>query len=194
VYGNLPDSLEGEAWANRMPGEKERIRIQRRFTRTLARRVIRGPSLLLGRDHIAGGAEPREPNTIYNSCTDGSHGIFYGNFGPESNDRIVVYSNSGGPLTHGTTATSPQLSGPTNHYIPPTLSTSSTRPMLLTQSWFSSRRLCPPRAEARTCRPPSPFPAGASRLFGRNFRYKGSAFPCDLGDFTDDDDLISAVT
>ena len=31
-----------------------------------------GPSLLLGRNHMSGGAEPNEPNTINDSCADGT--------------------------------------------------------------------------------------------------------------------------
>src|SRR5208282_3341787 len=56
-----------------------------------------GPSLLLGRDHLSGGTEPNQPNTINNSCADGTEGTFHSD---ESNDRIVVTSTSGGPLTH----------------------------------------------------------------------------------------------
>ena len=61
-----------------------------------------GPSLLLGRDHISGGAEPNQPNTIGSSCADGTTGTFHSD---ESNDRIVVTSTSGGALTHGTSVT-----------------------------------------------------------------------------------------
>jgi hypothetical protein len=60
-----------------------------------------GPTLLLGKDNMSGGAEPNQPNTINNSCADGTSGTFHSD---ESNDRLVVTS-SGGALTHGTTAT-----------------------------------------------------------------------------------------
>ena len=60
-----------------------------------------GASLLLGRDHMSGGAEPNQPNTIKSSCADGTSGAFHSD---ESNDRLVITSTSGGALTHGTTA------------------------------------------------------------------------------------------
>jgi subtilase family serine protease len=56
-----------------------------------------GPSLLLGRDHISGGAEPNQPNTINNSCVDCITGTFHSD---ESNDRIVVTSSSGSDPRH----------------------------------------------------------------------------------------------
>src|SRR6266852_1572286 len=46
-----------------------------------------GPSLLLGRDTLAGGSEPNQPNTINNSCADGTSVTFHSD---ESNDRLVV--------------------------------------------------------------------------------------------------------
>ncbi|MBZ5678881.1 MAG: hypothetical protein LAO24_02115 [Acidobacteriia bacterium] len=46
-----------------------------------------GPSLLLGKDTMSGGAKPNQPNTINGSCADGTLGTFYSD---ESNDRIVV--------------------------------------------------------------------------------------------------------
>jgi len=46
-----------------------------------------GPSLLLGKDNMVGGAEPNQPNTIHNSCADGTAGIFHVD---ESIDRLMV--------------------------------------------------------------------------------------------------------
>src|SRR5712671_4342760 len=51
-----------------------------------------GPSLLLGRDTLAGGSEPNQPNTINNSCADGTSGTFHSD---ESNDRLVVATTDG---------------------------------------------------------------------------------------------------
>ncbi|HSB60819.1 MAG TPA: M36 family metallopeptidase, partial [Vicinamibacteria bacterium] len=49
-----------------------------------------GPSLLLGRD--GRGPEPNQPNTINDSCADGTSGAFHVD---ESNDRIVVSTTDG---------------------------------------------------------------------------------------------------
>jgi hypothetical protein len=35
-----------------------------------------GPTLLLGKDTMSGGAEPNQPNTINNSCADGTSETF----------------------------------------------------------------------------------------------------------------------
>src|SRR6202023_1241955 len=59
-----------------------------------------GPSLLLGRDTLAGGSEPNQPNTINNSCADGTSGTFHSD---ESNDRIVVTTTDGSAFAPGKT-------------------------------------------------------------------------------------------
>ena len=51
-----------------------------------------GPSLLLGRDNMSGGAEPHQPNTIRNSCSDGSAGTFHVD---ESLDRLQITAVDG---------------------------------------------------------------------------------------------------
>ncbi|HKS75164.1 MAG TPA: hypothetical protein VJQ82_18290, partial [Terriglobales bacterium] len=51
-----------------------------------------GPSLLLGRDTLSGGAEPNQPNTINSSCADGTSGTFHSD---ESNDRLVIATTDG---------------------------------------------------------------------------------------------------
>ncbi len=57
-----------------------------------------GPSLLLGRDDMAGGAEPNEPNTIHNSCADGTAGTFHVD---ESIDRLTVAAINGLSMAQG---------------------------------------------------------------------------------------------
>ena len=41
-----------------------------------------GPSLLLGRDTMSGGAEPNQPNTINDSCAEGTSGTFRFSYWP----------------------------------------------------------------------------------------------------------------
>ena len=57
-------------------------------------------TLLVGRDTIAGGAEPNQPNTINNSCADGTSGNFHFD---ESLDRINVTTLDGGMFAPGKT-------------------------------------------------------------------------------------------
>src|SRR5579859_7319783 len=59
-----------------------------------------GPSLLLGRDTLSGGAEPNQPNTINSTCADGTSGTFHSD---ESNDRLVVATTDGSTMAAGKT-------------------------------------------------------------------------------------------
>ena len=55
-------------------------------------------SLVVGRDTIAGGNEPNQPNTINNSCADGAKGAFHRD---ESIDRVKVWTLDHGPFAPG---------------------------------------------------------------------------------------------
>ena len=48
-----------------------------------------GPSLLLGRDTMSGGAEPNQPNTINNSCAEGPSGTLHFSYRPSMTDTIT---------------------------------------------------------------------------------------------------------
>jgi trimeric autotransporter adhesin len=47
-----------------------------------------GPSLLLGRDTMSGGAEPNQPNTINDSCAEGTSGTFRRHAGTDHEGRV----------------------------------------------------------------------------------------------------------
>jgi hypothetical protein len=57
-----------------------------------------GPSLVLGRANL--GPEPNQPNTINDSCADGTSGVFHSD---ESNDRIKVSTTDGSNFAPGKT-------------------------------------------------------------------------------------------
>ena len=57
-----------------------------------------GPTLLLGKDNMTGGAEPNQPNTIHNSCADGTAGTFHVD---ESIDRLAVATTDGLSMGQG---------------------------------------------------------------------------------------------
>src|SRR5262249_13183619 len=61
-----------------------------------------GPSLLLGKDTMSGGAEPNQPNNINAACADGTSGTFHSD---ESNDRLVIATTDGSSLAAGKTVT-----------------------------------------------------------------------------------------
>ena len=55
-------------------------------------------ALLTGKDNMSGGPEPNQPNTLFNSCADGTSGIYPGS---ESIERVRVTAVDGGLLTPG---------------------------------------------------------------------------------------------
>jgi len=148
-----------------------------------------GPSLLLGKDTMSGGAEPNQPNTINNSCADGTSGTFHSD---ESNDRIVVASTNGGPLTHGNTVT-----------VTATVwawSTGSSDALDLyytananSPSWVLIGTIVPSAGGAQALSATYTLPTGSLQAVRANFRYQGSASSCSTGSYDDHDDLIFAV-
>jgi len=148
-----------------------------------------GPSLLLGRDTMSGGAEPHQPNTINNSCADGTSGTFHSD---ESNDRIVVASTSGGPLTHGTTATVTATvwawSGYTSDSLDLYYAANANSP-----TWVFIKTIKPTKAGAQSLSATFTLPTGALQAVRAQFRYTGSASACTVGAYNDHDDLIFAV-
>jgi subtilase family serine protease len=147
-----------------------------------------GASLLLGRDHMSGGAEPNQPNSINSSCADGTSGTFHSD---ESNDRIVVTSTSG-PLTHGTTATVTATvwawSGYTSDSLDLYYAANANSP-----SWVFVTTIKPTKAGAQSLSATFTLPTGSLQAVRAQFRYQGRASSCTAGAYNDHDDLIFAV-
>ncbi|MGA2351807.1 MAG: protease pro-enzyme activation domain-containing protein [Terracidiphilus sp.] len=146
-----------------------------------------GPSLLLGRDSMSGGAEPHQPNTINNSCADGTAGTFHS---AESNDRIVVASTSGGALTHGTTVTvtATVWAYNTSDHLDIYYAANANSP-----SWVLVKTITPTASGAQTLSTTYTLPTGSLQAVRANFRYEQSAAVCTTGEYDDHDDLIFAV-
>lgn len=64
----------------------------------LAGSVCDSGALLMGRDNMSGGGEPNQPNTINNSCTDGTSGNYHSD---ESLDEIKVSTLDGSNFAPG---------------------------------------------------------------------------------------------
>ena len=148
-----------------------------------------GPTLLLGRDTLSGGAEPNQPNTIASSCADGTSGTFHSD---ESNDRILIASTNGGNLTHGQTVT-----------VTATVwawSTGSADALDLyyaanasSPTWVFIKTIVPPAGGAQALSTTYTLPTGSLQAVRANFRYQGSAAACPSGSYNDHDDLVFAV-
>jgi subtilase family serine protease len=147
-----------------------------------------GATLLNGRDHISGGAEPNQPNTINNSCADGTTGTYHSD---ESNDRLVITSSSGS-LTHGTTATVTATVWAYSAYTSDALdlyyAANANSP-----SWVFIKTIVPTKAGSQSLSATFTLPTGSLQAVRAQFRYLGSRSSCTTGSYNDHDDLIFAV-
>jgi len=148
-----------------------------------------GPSLLLGRDTLAGGSEPNQPNTINSSCADGTSGTFHSD---ESNDRLVIQTTDGSNLAPGKTvkvsATVWAYSGFTSDHLDLYYAANASSP-----SWVLIGTITPTAAGAQTLSANYTLPSGGSQAVRAQFRYLGSASSCTTGSYNDHDDLVFAV-
>jgi hypothetical protein len=148
-----------------------------------------GPSLLLGRDTLSGGAEPNQPNTINSTCADGTSGTFHSD---ESNDRLVVSTTDGSTLAAGKTvkvsATVWAYSSFTSDHLDLYYAANANSP-----SWTLIGTITPAAAGAQTLSANYTLPSGSLQAVRAQFRYQGSASSCTAGAYNDHDDLIFAV-
>jgi hypothetical protein len=146
--------------------------------------------LLVGRDNMAGGAEPNQPNTILNSCADGTRGIFHLD---ESLDGLRVSSVDGTPLAPGKTARIEARVwsfAAALDFLDLYSAPDATNP-----TWTHVATLASVAEGAHTLSATFTLPAGRLQAVRAVFRFGGVASPCD-GDtntFDDRDDLIFAV-
>ena len=149
-----------------------------------------GPSLLLGRDSLSGGAEPNQPNTINSSCADGTSGTFHSD---ESNDRLMVATTDGTNFAPGKTikvsATVWAYSGFTSDALDLYYAANASSP-----TWVLIGTIVPTVAGAQTLSANYTLPSGGTLQAVRaNFRYQGSAAACSTGAYDDHDDLVFTV-
>ena len=148
-----------------------------------------GPSLLLGRDTLAGGTEPNQPNTINSSCADGTSGTFHSD---ESNDRLSIATTDGSTLAAGKTvkvsATVWAYSSFTSDHLDLYYTANANSP-----SWVLIGTITPTAAGAQTLSANYTLPSGSLQAVRAQFRYQGSASSCTTGAYNDHDDLIFAV-
>jgi hypothetical protein len=146
-----------------------------------------GTALLVGRD--GRGPEPNQPNTINDSCADGTSGTFHVD---ESNDRIVVSTTDGGNFAAGKTvridATVWAWTTPSADRLDLYRAANAASP-----TWTFVATLTPTVAGAQTLSATYTLPAGGLQAVRARFRYQGAASPCGAGSFNDHDDLVFAV-
>jgi hypothetical protein len=148
-----------------------------------------GPSLLLGRD--GRGPEPNQPNTIADSCGDGTSGVFHVD---ESNDRIKVSTLDGGDFASGKTVRIDATvwawsGGPGQDRLDLYYAANARSP-----SWILIGTLTPPAGGTQLLSATYTLPAGALQAVRARYRYQGVVAACGAGSWTDHDDLVFAVT
>jgi hypothetical protein len=148
-----------------------------------------GPSLLLGRGTLSGGTEPNQPNTINGTCADGNSGTFHSD---ESNDRLVIASTDGGPLTAGKTVrvtATVWVYNTTTDALDLYSAANANSP-----SWTFLNTITPAATGAQTLTTTFVLPAGGLQAIRAHFRYQGSAAACSTGAYDESDDLVFAVS
>jgi hypothetical protein len=147
-------------------------------------------TLLNGRDSMSGGPEPNQPNTLFNSCSDGSAGTYHND---ESIERIRVFTPDGTPLAAGKTVkievTVWAWSIPTVDSLDLYYTARAEAP-----SWTHLTTLVPQVAGRQVLSTTYVLPAGSGLQAARaNFRFGGSVSPCSPGNYNDHDDLAFTV-
>ncbi|HEY8208327.1 MAG TPA: Ig-like domain-containing protein [Myxococcaceae bacterium] len=145
-----------------------------------------GASLVLGRGTL--GPEPSQPNTINNSCADGTSGTFHSD---ESVDQVTVTS-LGGNFAAGV-----QVRVDVKVWAYSTFSSDALDVYYTANanapSWTLVGTVAPTVAGAQTLSVTYTLPSGTLQAVRAQFRYSGSAAACSTGSYDDHDDLIFAV-
>jgi len=144
-------------------------------------------TLVKGRGPV--GPELNAPNTINNSCADGTGGVYQSD---ESLEALKVSTNDGTPFAAGKTVTieakvwafSTHGSDSLDLYF----AGDATNP-----SWTYLTTLVPSTSGLQTLSASYTLPAGSLQAIRGVFRFFGSASPCSSGSYDDRDDLAFAV-
>ena len=148
-----------------------------------------GTSLVLGRANL--GPEPNQPNTINDSCADGTSGAFHSD---ESNDRIRVFTTDGTNFAPGKTV---QIDATVWAWTTPSADTADFfyAADANAPSWVFIGSRTPTAAGAQNLSITYTMPnGGALQAVRVQFRYQSSATACAAGAYNDRDDLVFAVT
>ncbi len=144
-------------------------------------------TLVDGRANL--GPEPNQPNTINDSCADGTSGTYHND---ESNDRIVVKTLDGLDFTEGATvqidATVWAWSGFTSDTADFFFAADANNP-----SWTLITSIVPSGSGVQTLSTQYVLPAGGLQAVRVQFRYQSTNAPCAAGAYNDRDDLVFAV-
>jgi hypothetical protein len=147
-----------------------------------------GPDLVLGRDNIAGGAEPNQPNTLQSSCADGMDGAFHFD---ESLDRLSIATADGTPLSAGKVV---NVEAAVWVSSPSDVLDIFFAPNAKNPSWtFEASVTTNVSGELQVLSASFVLPGGPLPAIRAQWRQLGNPEPCTAGTFNDRDDLVFAV-
>jgi Zn-dependent metalloprotease len=135
-------------------------------------------------------SETNQPNTINDSCADGTSGTYHVD---ESNDRVKVLTTDGTNFAPGKTvrieATVWAWTTPSQDHLDLYYTANANSP-----SWTFIATLTPTVAGAQVLSATYTLPSGPLQAVRARFRYQGSAASCGTGSYNDHDDLVFAVS
>jgi hypothetical protein len=142
-----------------------------------------------GRDSIGNGPEPNQPDTLNDSCSDGTGGTYHSD---ESIDRIRVSTADGADFAPGKNVNievTAWIFSSTSNKIDLYYSASASSP-----SWIFIATLTPSGTKSQTLSTTYTLPAGALQAVRAQLRFGGTASSsCVSGSFNDRDDLAFRV-
>ena len=145
--------------------------------------------LLNGRDSLVTGPEPNQPNTIYNSCADGTFGVYHQD---ESNDRLKISTLDGQPFAPGKTVQVAATVWAYSYFAGDALDLYYTA-TASSPTWTYLTTIVPSAPGAQVLSTTFTLPPGSLQAIRATFRYAGSPAPCTTGSYDDHDDLVFAV-
>jgi PKD repeat protein len=190
----VDDELESNQAASALEGEGGAQLVGATYDPVLKAPKCAAPSsvcdtvnLVNGRGTL--GPESNAPNTINNSCSDGTTGLYHSD---ESLDRITVSTVDGTPMAPGKTVridvTVFAYSVFTSDKLDLYYAADANNP-----AWTYLTTLAPTGAGARVLSTTYTLPPGQLQAVRGNFRYQGAASACSSGIYDDHDDLVFAV-
>ncbi len=145
--------------------------------------------LLNGRGSMTGGSEPNQPNTLFNSCPDGTTGTYHAD---ESNDRIRVSTLDGQPFAAGKTIRIESTVWAYANFALDSLDLYYTG-NANSPNWIFAGTLRPSMPGSQVLSTTYTLPSGSLQAVRASFRYGGGPSSCSGGGYDDHDDLAFAV-
>lgn len=145
--------------------------------------------LLVGRDTISNGNEPHQPNTLFDSCPDGTYGLFHVD---ESIDLFKISTLDGTVLAPGkevmVEATVWAFSSTSLDFLDIYYATDALNPQ-----WSLIGTMSAPASGLQKLTKSFLLLPGSIQALRGVFRYTGSVSSCTIGQYNDHDDLVFKV-